>query len=287
MTQVNDLEALQINPSVVTSPSESTTEHAALLAFGANLGEPKQAWREALERLAQHGVRITGTSRLWETAPVGGPEGQGTFLNAAMTVTTAWTAAELVRELLAVEREVGRVRETRWGPRLMDLDLLLFDDLVSSDPDCVVPHPRMTFRRFMLDPACEVAADWRHPLTGSSLGTLQTELHQKVRRVRVLGVPSEGVSAGASEPGSPGAPSGPWGPEHDQALRAVKDCLRQSHWDATGADTLSTAPVRLTVLLTSGIHPSLGQVGGPYLCLPWAEPGSWVTEIRAALQAMD
>lgn len=262
------------------------------MAFGANLGEPKQAWCEALERLAQHGVRVTGTSRLWETAPVGGPDGQATFLNAAMTVTTTWTAAELVRELLAVEREVGRVREKRWGPRLIDLDLLLFDDLVSADPDCVVPHPRMTFRRFMLDPACEVAAAWRHPLTGNSLGTLQTELHQQVRRVRLMGVPSGGGpgvgdTAGGLELGGPGAPRGLWGPEHDQALRAVKDCLRQSGWEATAADAPSTAPVRLTVLVTPGIHPTPGLVRGPYLCLPLSEPVGWVTEIQAALQAMN
>lgn len=261
-------------------------EHAALLAFGANLGDPTQAWTEALERLAQRGVRITATSGLRETAPVGGPAGQATFLNAAMTVATSLSAEALVEQLLAVEREVGRVRQTRWGPRLIDLDLLLYDDLVSVAPNCVVPHPRMTFRRFMLDPACEVAAEWRHPLTDCSLRELQVQLHRATRCVLLSHeVPERAADGGVSQP------SGSWGADQASALLAVTDCLHQTGWELTCQDSPPECPTselpRLTLLVTTGLHPPVGQVRGPYLCLPLAEPQTWVTEIQAALQAMD
>jgi len=279
----------------VWSPSDRTVEdktgedkigeHAALLAFGANLGDPAQAWTEALERLAQRGVRITATSSLRETAPVGGPAGQATFLNAAMTVSTTLSAEALVEQLLAVEREVGRVRQTRWGPRLIDLDLLLYDDRVSDAPHCVVPHPRMTFRRFMLDPACEVAAEWQHPLTNCSLRELQVQLHRASRRVLLSREgPGRAVDSGDCEP------SGSWGADHASALMAVTDCLRQTGWELNCQDSQPQTPAsesRLSLLVTAGLHPPVGQVRGPYLCLPLAEPQTWVTEIQAALQAMD
>lgn len=267
-----------------------SVENAALLAFGANLGDPKQAWTEALDRLAQRGVRITATSGLRETAPVGGPPGQATFLNAAMTVTTSLSAKSLVEQLLAVEREVGRVRQTRWGPRLIDLDLLLYDNLVSEDPNCLVPHPRMTFRRFMLDPACDVAAEWRHPLTDCSLSELQSQLHRATRRVLLAHeVPERGADGGERGPiGSWGAG---WGADQASALLGVADGLRLAGWEIVGQDSYSAAPAiespRLSLLVTTGIHPPMGRVRGPYLCLPLAEPQTWVTEMQAALQAMD
>lgn len=265
---------------------DRTVEHAALLAFGANLGDPTQAWTEALERLAERGVRMTATSGLRETAPVGGPMGQATFLNAAMTVATSLSAEALVEQLLAVEREVGRVRQTRWGPRLIDLDLLLYDDLVSEDPNCVVPHPRMTFRRFMLDPACEVAAEWRHPLTECSLRDLQAQLHRAARCVLL----SRQVPGQAADGGGAGR-SGLWGADHERAWLAVTDCLRQTGWELTVQDSQPQAPPseppRLALMVTTGMHPVAGQARGPYLCLSLAEPQTWVTEIQAALQAMD
>jgi len=270
----------------VKSPIDSSSEHAALLAFGANLGDPARAWSEALERLAHRGVRITATSSLRETVPVGGPEGQATFLNAALTVATTLSAEALVELLLSVEREVGRVRETRWGPRLIDLDLLLYDDRISRDPKCVVPHPRMTFRRFMLDPACEVAAAWRHPLTECSLGELQRQLHRAGRRVQFVG-----EATGRADSGAAGGASGSWGAEHERALEAVTGCLAEAGWEwlhlAMGAEPDSSPSTRLSVLVTTGLHPTVGQVQGPYLCLPLAEPQTWLTEIQAALQAMD
>lgn len=137
----------------------------ALIALGANLGDPRGALAFARRRLAGLG-EVTAASRLYRTAPVGGPPGQPDYLNAALALRTDLGAAELLRALLDVEREAGRVRRERWGPRTLDLDLLGRGDLVLDTPDLVLPHPRLLERAFVLAPLAEVAPRWRHPVAG-------------------------------------------------------------------------------------------------------------------------
>ena len=101
--------------------------------------------------------------------PIGGPAGQEPFLNAAALLETSLPPAELLARLQRIELHLGRTRETRWAARTLDLDLLLYDNLVLNTPYLTLPHPRMAFRRFVLEPAAEVAPEMAHPrLAGPS-----------------------------------------------------------------------------------------------------------------------
>lgn len=127
------------------------------MGLGANLGDREGTIRAALDRLAATpGVRVAAVSRLIDTAPVGGPPGQPRFLNGAARLETTLPARALLERLLAIERELGRARAERWGPRTIDLDLLLYGERAIDEPDLVVPHPRMRERPFVLGPLAEL-----------------------------------------------------------------------------------------------------------------------------------
>ena len=151
----------------------------SLIGLGANLEHREKVLRDVVRQLEKlpH-VNIVGLSRVYETTPVGGPDGQSVFLNAAVLIESNFKSPDLLTELHKLETAFGRTRDTRWGPRVLDLDLLLHDDVVSDSPKLTLPHPRMTFRRFVLHPACDVAADMIHPATGHTLGQLLTHLNQ-------------------------------------------------------------------------------------------------------------
>ncbi len=136
-----------------------------LLGLGSNLGDRDANIHAALGLLAQDGaVDVVDVSSLRTTAPVGGPP-QGDYRNAAALVATGLSADELLAATQRVERALGRASGgPRWGPRTIDVDLLLVDDLVLDTPDLTLPHPRMAVRRFVLEPACDVAPEMRHPL---------------------------------------------------------------------------------------------------------------------------
>lgn len=144
----------------------------SFLGLGSNLGERLDNLREAVGRLREREIEVRRSSRIYETAPVGGPDGQGDFLNAVIEVDTDWDARALLDACLAVEEEMGRVRSERWGPRVIDLDLLTFDDLTIDEPDLVVPHPRMHERMFVLAPLLELDADPMLP-GGRAVATLR------------------------------------------------------------------------------------------------------------------
>jgi 2-amino-4-hydroxy-6-hydroxymethyldihydropteridine diphosphokinase len=127
----------------------------------------------AVESLADHG-EVLGVSSVWETAPVGGPP-QDNYLNAVAVFRTVLGPRPLLEACLAVERAVGRERRERWGPRLLDLDLLLYSDAVIDASGLRVPHPRMTARRFVLAPLVEVwprAEVPGHGVTNDLLGAV-------------------------------------------------------------------------------------------------------------------
>lgn len=128
--------------------------------------------------------RVAAVSSVYETIPIGGPD-QGPFLNAVVVVDTARTPRGLLRELLFIERSLGRVRDTRWGPRTLDLDLILWNDQEVSEPGLTIPHPRMKDRRFVLEPLLEVWPGARMPDGSAITPSAKSVEQQGLERVDV------------------------------------------------------------------------------------------------------
>jgi len=167
-----------------------------LIGLGSNQGNRRKTLDRAVAAIAAHrAVRLLGQSRWHETRPVGGPPGQPAFLNGALLVETSLEPRTLLKLLETIEADAGRVRLQRWDPRTLDLDLLLFDDLVVDTPELVVPHPRMAWRRFVLEPAAEVACSILHPTIGWTVEELLDHLNTAVPYVAVAG----GIGAGKSQ----------------------------------------------------------------------------------------
>jgi 2-amino-4-hydroxy-6-hydroxymethyldihydropteridine diphosphokinase len=148
------------------------------IGLGSNLGDKVANLREALRLLAAtHGSAVTllAVSSLYRTEPVGNLE-QDWFLNAAAKIKTKLSPRGLLNRLLAIERELGRVRTVRNGPRIIDLDILLWDHRIVKEDDLVIPHPRMHERLFVLDPLAELAPDLRHPILRQTVAECRAEL---------------------------------------------------------------------------------------------------------------
>ena len=128
----------------------------AYVGLGANLGPREVTLLRAVDLLAEtEGVDVLQVSQLRETEPFGVVD-QPAYLNGAVVIDTTLTPRELLDRLLAIERDLGRVRDVRWGPRTIDLDLLLYGDLSVDQPGLHVPHPRLAERRFALEPLAEL-----------------------------------------------------------------------------------------------------------------------------------
>jgi 2-amino-4-hydroxy-6-hydroxymethyldihydropteridine diphosphokinase len=154
------------------------TEPAARLvaiALGSNLGDRARALDRAVAGLRAHlsDIRL---SRYRETAPVGVPDGQPQYLNAALIGRATLPPTPLLRVLQSIEDQAGRVRPYANAPRTLDLDLVLYDDLVVDRPGLQLPHPRFRERRFVLEPLAEVAPGLRDPVTGLTVAELLLRL---------------------------------------------------------------------------------------------------------------
>ena len=150
-----------------------------LIGLGSNVGHRQETLERAVERLQEApGVELLAASRWHATLPAGGPPGQEAFLNGAVLVRTSLAPESLLSLLKRIEVELGRTPSAqRWGPRPIDLDLLLCDEQVLQTPLLTLPHPRMSWRRFVLEPAAEIAPAMVHPTTRWSIGRLLEHLN--------------------------------------------------------------------------------------------------------------
>lgn len=138
----------------------------AYIGLGANLGDREATVRRAIARLSENDdVEVVAVSTLRETDPVGVVD-QPRFLNGVVAAETTLEPRDLLATLLAIESDLGRVRGERWGPRILDLDLLVYGDLVVDEPGLTVPHPRLHDRRFVLEPLAELDPELRIPGRG-------------------------------------------------------------------------------------------------------------------------
>ena len=145
----------------------------AYIALGANLGDRQANMDRAVNALGETaGVRVTKMSSLIENPAVGGPEGSPPFLNGVVEVETDLPPRQLLDRLLEIERSLGRERREKWGPRVIDLDLLLYGDQVIAEPHLQVPHPLMHERRFVIEPLVEIAPQVVHPVLNKTMREL-------------------------------------------------------------------------------------------------------------------
>jgi 2-amino-4-hydroxy-6-hydroxymethyldihydropteridine diphosphokinase len=158
-----------------------------LLAIGANLGERSVTLEQALAKISGlPQTQLLARSCWHETAPVGGPAGQASFLNGAILLKCQLSPQELLSHLQKIEISLGRERHERWDARTIDIDMLLFGDEIIDTPELQVPHPRMSFRQFVLRPAVEIAGDMIHPISGWTLSSLLSQLNSRPRRLVVI-----------------------------------------------------------------------------------------------------
>ncbi len=141
------------------------------LSLGSNLGDRAENIARAIEALGPNGVRMTCQSSIYETEPVD-VRGQGWFLNCAAAVETDLMPQELMHALLEIERSLGRHRVIPRGPRVIDIDILLFGSIIVRTPELEIPHPRMTERRFVLVPLAEIAPGLQHPARKKTIAEL-------------------------------------------------------------------------------------------------------------------
>ncbi|MGA2035761.1 MAG: 2-amino-4-hydroxy-6-hydroxymethyldihydropteridine diphosphokinase [Thermoguttaceae bacterium] len=171
-----------------------------LIGLGSNVGNRQALLDEAVARLGRHpAIRIDRRSSWLETRPVGGPPGQANYLNGAVLAAASLPPEALLTVLQEIETVLGRRREQRWGPRTIDLDLLLYDRLVLSTPTLTLPHPRMAWRRFVLEPSAQIAGQLVHPTIDWTVQQLLEHLDTTPPYVAITGSIGSGKSRLARE----------------------------------------------------------------------------------------
>ncbi|MBT4485646.1 MAG: 2-amino-4-hydroxy-6-hydroxymethyldihydropteridine diphosphokinase [Candidatus Latescibacteria bacterium] len=144
----------------------------AYLGLGSNIGNRFENLNEAVRLLNEAAeIRVMNVSKIYETVPVGGPE-QPDYLNAAVEIETTLEPATLYQQCSTIERALGRVRMERYGPRIIDIDIVLYEQLVVKTDDLNIPHPQMHERAFVLCPLADLAPDCVHPVLGLTVSEL-------------------------------------------------------------------------------------------------------------------
>lgn len=229
-----------------------------LVALGANLGDPDRAIVDAIGAIGALATGPIAASHVIRSAAVGGPSGQGEFCNAVVRLPTDRDPAGFMEELLVIERRLGRERRTRWAARAIDLDLLLFGSSIERNDGLTLPHPRMSFRPFVVEPAAEVAPDWVHPECGRTLAKLAETLRSGADAVRLVG--DDGAVA--------------------EAVHSMRPRIEIR--EANPAETL--ADERLTIDARPNPWPL--PPSGPRLVLADGPAEHWQDEVAAALECV-
>ena len=145
------------------------------LGLGSNQGEREMYLSLAVRKMGDlSGNSVVGMSGMMETQPLG-VVGQEPYLNAVVKIRTGLSLLEMYEANRSIERELGRVRAEHWGPRTIDIDLLLYDDRIFRSGALTIPHPQMHLRSFVLRPMCEIGADVVHPILGKTMAELSTQ----------------------------------------------------------------------------------------------------------------
>jgi 2-amino-4-hydroxy-6-hydroxymethyldihydropteridine diphosphokinase len=217
----------------------------AWIGLGSNLGDRKGILDGAVAALTDvPGVVVQGVSSYHETQPVGGPPGQGPFLNAAAHLETTLGPHQLLAALQEIEKQAGRVRTVRWGERTLDLDILIHGTKFLDTKELKLPHPRLAFRRFVLAPLAEIAPTIVDTMTKRTIAELLANLDRKPRLIAIEGSPGRrksvvfgrlveelpGFGIASEDLGSPdGREDEPYGDRFD-LLKRKAEALKASYW---------------------------------------------------------
>ena len=162
--------------------------HLAYIGFGSNIGDRLSYIRSAITALSEiEGITLQKISSLYETAPVGN-EAQDDFLNGVVSIRTHHSPHTLLYTLKQIEINIGREHRIRWGPREIDMDILIYGDLCVETQNLTVPHPEMHLRRFVLVPLAEIAPDLVHPILNETIQTLLAHLEDDRSAVKAEGL---------------------------------------------------------------------------------------------------
>jgi 2-amino-4-hydroxy-6-hydroxymethyldihydropteridine diphosphokinase len=217
----------------------------AWISLGSNLGDRRAILDDALETLADFpGMVVRAVSSYHETRPVGGPPGQGAFLNGAAHLETDLDPLQLLAALQEIENRAGRLRTVRWGERTLDLDILIYGTKFLDSKELKLPHPRLAFRRFVLGPLAEIAPTITDTMTKRTISDLLANLDRKPRLIAIDGpkgprkngvferlvedLPGFGVSEAALDP--PGSDQGEDPMSTVQGLERKAEALKASRW---------------------------------------------------------
>ncbi len=159
--------------------------HIAFLLTGGNSGDRERYLLEAKQKIVTNCGTLLSASAIYETA-AWGLENQPVFYNQALKITTDLTAPELLKQVLSIEESLGRVRQVKYGPRTIDIDILFFYNLILELPDLKIPHPELHNRRFALQCLVEIAPELMHPVLGKSVRQLLEDCNDKLAVKRVL-----------------------------------------------------------------------------------------------------
>lgn len=155
--------------------------HRIFLSLGSNLGNRENSLKKAIEKLKDNNIKVIKKSSVIETEPYGFKD-QGKFLNLVLEAETDYNPEELLELILRIEEGLGRKREEKWGPRVIDIDIIFYNSLIIDEPNLKIPHSDMHNRFFVLKPLSEIAPDYIHPILKKTIKELLKELSIKEKK---------------------------------------------------------------------------------------------------------